>query len=221
MLWFHLFSWQNIQIWSSLAEKKPPISTHLNKSIISKYDVIKCFFGSKCIQWPLYSTTFVFVADQFIILYCPCAPTQGFASLGHVRSCHPNVKTTEQFVYQGLWLIHLLWRSHMSRHLLRKSVNLLGNILLSRRVAGARTPVLLYRFTNVKIDCLVVVTLCLRCTSLWICTAEKPFFEYSIIKCRVDIDNLLALSVAIYTLVYSTIIWFTDGHLSVQTCLHA
>ena len=106
MLWFHLFSWQNIQIWSSLAEKKPPISTHLNRSIISKYDVIKCFFGSKCIQWPLYSTTFVFVADQFIILYCPCAPTQGFASLGHVRSCHPNVKTTEQFVYQGLWLIH-------------------------------------------------------------------------------------------------------------------
>jgi hypothetical protein len=82
-------------------------------------------------------------------------------------------------------------------HLLRKSVNLLGNILFARRVAGARTPVLLCRFTILKIDCLVVVTLCLRCTSLWICTAEKPFFEYSIIKCRVDIDNLLALPVAI------------------------
>jgi hypothetical protein len=37
----------------------------------------------------------------------------------------------------------------------------------------------------------VVVTLCLRCSSIWICTADKPFFEYSIIKCRVDIDNLL------------------------------
>jgi hypothetical protein len=46
----------------------------------------------------------------------------------------------------------LLWRSHMSMHLLWKSVNFLG-IMLSRRVAGARTPVLLYRFTNLKIDC--------------------------------------------------------------------
>ena len=91
-----------------------------------------------------------------------------------------------------------LWRSHMSMHLLWKSVNFLGNMLLSRRVAGARTLVLLYRFTNLKIDCLVVVTLCLRCSSLWICTADKPFFEYSIIKCRVDIDNLLTLPVAIF-----------------------
>jgi hypothetical protein len=89
----------------------------------------------------------------------------------------------------------LLWRSHMSMHLLWKSVNFLGNLLLSRRVAGTRTPVLLYRFTNLKIDCLVVVTLCLRCSSLWICTADKSFFEYSIIKCRVDIDNLLTLPV--------------------------
>jgi hypothetical protein len=32
------------------------------------------------------------VADQLTILLCPCAPTQGFAYLGHVRSCHPNVK---------------------------------------------------------------------------------------------------------------------------------
>ena len=70
--------------------------------------------------------------------------------------------------------------------------------MLSRRVAGARTPVLLYRFTNLKIDCLVVVTLCLRCSSLWICTADKPFFEYSIIKCCVDIDNLLTLPVTIF-----------------------
>ena len=60
--------------------------------------------------------------------------------------------------------------------------------------------VLLYRFTNLKIDCLVVVTLCLRCSSLWICTADKPFFEYSIINCRVDnnIDNLLTLPVTIF-----------------------
>jgi hypothetical protein len=89
----------------------------------------------------------------------------------------------------------LLWRSHMSMQLLWKSVNFLGNLLLSRRVPGARTLVLLYRFTNLKIDCLVV-TLCLRCSSFWICTADKPFFEYSI--CRVDIDNLLTLSVAIF-----------------------
>jgi hypothetical protein len=92
----------------------------------------------------------------------------------------------------------LLWRSHMSMHLLWKSVNFLGNLLLSRRVAGARTPVLLYRFTNLKIDCLVVVTFCLRCSSLWICTADKSVFEYSIIKCRVDIDNLLTLPVTIF-----------------------
>jgi hypothetical protein len=60
------------------------------------------------------------------------------------------------------------------------------------------TPVLLCRFTNLKIDCLVVATLCLRCSSLWICTADKLFFEYSIIKCRVDIDNLLTLPVFVY-----------------------
>jgi hypothetical protein len=59
--------------------------------------------------------------------------------------------------------------------------NFLENLLLSRHVAGARTPVLLYRFTSLKIDCLVVVTLCLRCSSLRICTADKSFFEYSII----------------------------------------
>jgi hypothetical protein len=92
----------------------------------------------------------------------------------------------------------LLWRSHMSMHLLWNSVNFLGKLLLSRRVAGARTPVLLYPFTNLKIDCLVVATLCLRCSSLLICTADKPFFEYSIIKCRVDIDNLSTLPVAIF-----------------------
>jgi hypothetical protein len=60
------------------------------------------------------------------------------------------------------------------------------------------TPLLLYRFTNLKIDSLVVATMCLRCSSLWICTADKPFFDYSIIKCRVDIDNLLPLPVAIF-----------------------
>jgi hypothetical protein len=49
-----------------------------------------------------------------------------------------------------------------------------------------------------KIDCLVVATMRLRCSSLWICTADKPFFEYSIIKCRVDIDNLLPLPDAIF-----------------------
>jgi hypothetical protein len=92
----------------------------------------------------------------------------------------------------------LLWRSHISMHLLWKSFNFLGNLLLSRRVAGARTPVLLCRFTSLKIDCLVIVTLCLWCSSLWICTADKPFFEYSIIKCRVDINNLLTLPVAIF-----------------------
>ena len=81
-------------------------------------------------------------------------------------------------------------------HLLCKSVNFLENLLLSRRVAGSRTSLLLCRFTNLKIDCLVVVTLCLRGSSLWICTADKPFFKYSIIKCRVDIDNLLTLPVA-------------------------
>jgi hypothetical protein len=132
------------------------------------------------------------VADQLTILLCPCAPTQGFAYLGHVRSCHPNVKNTEQSVYTKACEVNsLLWWSHMSMHLLWKSVNFLRNLLLSRRVAGARTPVLLYRFTNLKIDCLVVVTLCLRCSSLWICTVDKPFFDYSIIKCCVDLDNLL------------------------------
>jgi hypothetical protein len=70
----------------------------------------------------------------------------------------------------------LLW-SHMSMHLLCKSFNFLGNLLLSRRVAGARTPVLLYRFTNLKIYSLVVATLCLRCSSLWICTVDTTFFE--------------------------------------------
>jgi hypothetical protein len=69
-----------------------------------------------------------------------------------------------------------LW-SHMSMHLLCKSFNFLGILLLSRRVAGARTPVLLYRFTNLKIYCLVVDTLCLRCSSLWICTVDTTFFE--------------------------------------------
>ena len=92
----------------------------------------------------------------------------------------------------------LLWRSHMPMHLLWKSVNFVGNMLLSRRVAGARTHVLLYRFTHLKIDWLVVATLCVRCNSLWICTADKPFFEYSIFKCRVDIDNLLTLPVALF-----------------------
>ena len=91
----------------------------------------------------------------------------------------------------------LLLGIHMSMHLLWKSVNFLGNLVLSRRVAGASTPVLLCRFTNLKIDYLVVAILSLRCSSLWICTADKPFFEYSIIKCRVDIDNLLTLPVAI------------------------
>jgi hypothetical protein len=39
------------------------------------------------------------VVDQLTILYCSGAPTQGFASRGRVRGCHPNVKNTEQSVY--------------------------------------------------------------------------------------------------------------------------
>ena len=107
-------------------------------------------------------------------------------------------KTRNNLSTKACEVSSLLLPSHMSMHFLCKSVNFLGNLLLSRRVAGFRTSVMLCRFTNLKIDCLVVVTLCLRCSSLWICTADKPFFEYSIIKCRVDIDNLLTLPVAIF-----------------------
>ena len=112
-------------------------------------------------------------------------------------------KTRNNLSTKACEVSSLLLPSHMSMHFLCKSVNFLGNLLLSRRVAGFRTSVMLCRFTNLKIDCLVVATLCLRCSSLWICTADKPFFEYSIIKCRVDIDNLFYPAMTAFTDQYS------------------
>ena len=44
------------------------ITIHLNRRLIIKYDVIKCFFASKCIHLPIYYTKCLFVADQLTIL---------------------------------------------------------------------------------------------------------------------------------------------------------
>ena len=153
MFWLHLFSWQKIQIWSSLVEKKSlssaPISTEVStvNMTLSNVSLDRSASNDHC---TLQSLFLWLISWQYcnVLVHQPKA----LRTLDMYEVVTLTSKTRNSLFTKAGEVNSLLWRSHMSTHLLWKSVNFLG-IMLSRRVAGARTPVLLYRFTNLKIDC--------------------------------------------------------------------